>query len=493
MVAGSTTSGVTYAWSGPNGLASSTSSITANAAGNYTVMLTNPVNGCTNNTTVQVTQNTTPPAAVAATTASGSNQITCANGSQTLSGSSSTAGVSYAWTGPNGYSASTATAIASAAGSYMLTVTNPVNGCTAAASVALQQNTSLPTGVTATAASPGQITCNNTSVALTGSSTTSGVSYHWSSPNGFSASTANTTVQAAGSYTLTVTDNSNGCTASSIATVTLNNAAPLGVSAFVSDQLTCNVQSVNLNGSSTTPGATYKWVGLNFEVLSANTSTTVPGTYLFTAINPANGCIKTIPVLVSQNIAPPANVIVSNSGPLTCTLTEVTITGSSSSPNVEYQWDGPDGYLSFSAEDIASEPGDYMLTVTNSDNGCAVQATTTVVQTCNAERRTTGGADDSTSTVAAKATTAGAVFEYKAYPNPFRDKAVVEFKLPESTFVTVQVYNSNGIMEKLLYNDKAIAGRLYKLDLSGRLPAGMHYVVIRTSNRVYTKQLISIQ
>ena len=487
MVASSTTPGVTFAWSGPSGISSSTASVTATAGGNYTVMLTNPANGCTNNTTLTVIQNTTPPAAVTATTASGSTLITCASSGQTLSGSSSTSGINFAWTGPNGFSASTATTLASAAGSYMLTATNPVNGCAATASVTLQQNTTLPVGVTATAASPAQITCANTSVALTGTSGTTGVSYSWAGPNGFTASTANTMAPAAGTYTLTVMDNINGCTASSNTSVTANNAIPEQVSGSASDRLTCDVTTVTLNGSSFTSGVTYKWTGPNnFSVIGASAQTGVAGTYSFTVTNPANGCFKAIPVLVSQNIAAPDNVAAANSGPLTCTTTEVMLTGMSTSPNVEYQWDGPDGYLSFSAEDIATDPGQYVLTVTNSDNGCTSKDTTIVVYNCGARKSTTAPA----------ATTADNdginVFEYKTYPNPFSDKAIVEFKLPEAAFVNVQVFNNNGVPEKLLFNEKAVAGRLYRLSLTDRLPAGMHYFVIRVNNKVYTQKMISI-
>jgi len=168
------------------------------------------------------------------------------------------------------------------------------------------------------------------------------------------------------------------------------NDIPVQVSASASDRLTCNVTTVTLSGSSFTAGATYSWTGPgNFSAPGASSQTSVPGTYLFTATNPANGCSKTIPVIVAQNIALPAQVTATNSGPLTCTVTEVTLTGSSSSPNVSYQWEGPDGYLSFSAEDIATAAGEYILTVTNDDNGCIYKATTTVLLNCSSARKKT--------------------------------------------------------------------------------------------------------
>lgn len=170
-----------------------------------------------------------------------------------------------------------------------------------------------------------------------------------------------------------------GCTAADI---------PSDVSAFASDRLTCNVTAVNLNGSSSTEGALYSWAGANgFSATGAHTRVTAPGAYTFTATNPVNGCSKSVPVVVSQNTTPPANVVATNAGPLTCTVTEVALTGSTASAHVEFQWDGPDGYLSFSARDVASEAGDYILTVTNTDNGCTLKNTTTVLFDCSSARK----------------------------------------------------------------------------------------------------------
>ncbi|HSC39687.1 MAG TPA: hypothetical protein VLD19_17500, partial [Chitinophagaceae bacterium] len=452
LVASSNSSNVTYAWSGPGGFSSSNTSITVSTPGNYTVLVTNLANGCTNNTLVQVLQNITPPANVVAATQSGSSLLTCASASQTLTGSSSTAGVSFAWTGPNGFSASTPTAVASAAGTYNLVATNPANGCTVSSSVVLQQNTAAPVGVT-TSSIPTQalLTCATTSIALTGSSTTPNVSYKWNGPGGYSTTTSSAAATAVGDYVLTVTNNTNGCTTTATASVTQNIVSPEGVTANGSNQITCSFPKVNLVGFSSTPGVTYSWTGPNgFTATGATVPITAGGAYTLKVTNPTNGCFKTLPTTVAQNTTPPANVTATNSGPLTCAVTEVTLTGSSSSPNVEYQWSGPDGYLSFSAQDVASEAGDYILTVTNNDNGCTLNDTTTVLNTCGARKAVTPNTAAADNT----GTDINGTFEFKAYPNPFSNVAFVEFRMPESNFVTVQVYNNLGISEKILFNNK---------------------------------------
>jgi len=84
--------------------------------------------------------------------------------------------------------------------------------------------------------------CTLTSLSLSGSSTTEGATFAWVASNGGNivsgANTATPTVDKAGTYTLTVTDPVNGCTASDFALVTLNNTPP-NVNAGADKVLTC--------------------------------------------------------------------------------------------------------------------------------------------------------------------------------------------------------------------------------------------------------------
>ncbi|HSC37852.1 MAG TPA: hypothetical protein VLD19_08280 [Chitinophagaceae bacterium] len=165
-------------------------------------------------------------------------------------------------------------------------------------------------------------------------------------------------------------------------------AAPEGVTANGSNQITCNTPQVNLVGFSSTPGVTYSWTGPNgFSASGAIVPVTAGGIYTLKVTNPSNGCFKLLPAIVSQNTAPPANVTAANAGPLTCTITSVDLVGMSTDTNVDYEWSGPDGYQSFSASDIATEPGEYVLTATNNANGCAVTKTTTVILNCSGQRK----------------------------------------------------------------------------------------------------------
>ncbi|MBL7877375.1 MAG: hypothetical protein JNL53_17045, partial [Cyclobacteriaceae bacterium] len=115
---------------------------------------------------------------------------------------------------------------------------------------------------TVNAGSDKVITCAVTSLQLNGSSTTPGVSYAWVASNGGNitagANTATPTVNASGTYTLTVTIGT--CTASDIALVTLNNTPPL-VNAGPDISVCAEDNTVTLTASITggTGSYNYSW------------------------------------------------------------------------------------------------------------------------------------------------------------------------------------------------------------------------------------------
>ena len=275
-------------------------------------------------------------------TASVSESLTCSVTSVTLQGSSATAGVSYSWIGPGDFTSTDQNPLVSVGGEYTLTVTNPENGCTSTAQVFVEQNVTVPG---ATASVNESLTCTVTSVTLAGSSATAGVSYSWSGPEGFSSTDQNPSVSDPGEYTLTVTDPESGCTSTAQVSVEQNITVP-GATASVSESLTCSVTSVTLQGSSTTAGVSYSWIGPgDFTSTDQNPLVSVGGEYTLTVTDPASGCTSTAQVSVEQNITVPgATASVSES--LTCSVTSVTLQGSSATAGVSYSWIGPGDFTS---------------------------------------------------------------------------------------------------------------------------------------------------
>ncbi|RMG80826.1 MAG: PKD domain-containing protein, partial [Bacteroidetes bacterium] len=190
--------------------------------GNYTLLVTNTTNGCTAETSVFVSEDLAEPTA----TAAANDVLTCIQNPVAIDGTGSSQGneFSYEWTTSDGNIVSGENTLmpdVDAAGNYTLVVTNDQNGCTASVSVVVEENTTPPV---VQIEDPNAVGCAQTTQTLdaTGSSGGGTLSANWTTSDGNIVSGENTltpTVDAAGTYTLTLTDDSNGCTAESSVTV----------------------------------------------------------------------------------------------------------------------------------------------------------------------------------------------------------------------------------------------------------------------------------
>jgi len=398
----SSTPGATFAWVASVGgnivSGANTATPLVDAAGTYTLTVTDPANGCTASDVALVTQNVTAPNA----NAGPDKVLTCAVTQINLSGSSSTPGATFSWVASAGGNivsgANSATPLVDAAGTYTLTVTDPVNGCTASDVALVTQNVTAPN---ADAGLDKVLTCTVTQVNLSGSSSTPGATFSWVASNGGNivsgANTATPLVNAAGTYTLTVTNPANGCTATDVALVTSNVAAP-NADAGLDKVLTCTVTQINLSGSSSTPGATFSWVASNGGTIVSGATTATPlvnaaGTYTLTVTDPANGCTATDVALVISDVTPPN----ANAGPdkvLTCTVTQINLSGSSSTPGATFSWVASAGGNIVSGANTATPlvdaAGTYTLTVTNPANGCTASDVALVTQNVAAPNANAG-------------------------------------------------------------------------------------------------------
>jgi uncharacterized protein (DUF2141 family) len=361
-----------YEWSNGN----SGNPTTYSQPGAHNVTVTDD-NGCTKVATFNISSNTTPPNAVAGPPGS----ITCLQPTDTLNGTGSSSGpnFSYLWTASSGGNivsgATTLTPIVNAAGTYTIKVTNSTNGCTATASTTVSSNIS-PPDVTATG---GTLTCAVTSLVINANSNTPNVTYSWSGPGGFTSNLKNPTVNLPGNYVVTVTNPTNSCTNTAIAVVNQNITPPTAI-ATVSDTLTCDTPSVQLNISTDAPSPTFAWSGPDgFTSNLQNPTVSLPGNYIGTVTNNANGCTNSDTVAVIQNITPPG-ATASVSGPITCATPSVQLSGNSPSQPVTYAWSGPNGFASTLQNPTVNVPGNYALTVTWGANGCSSTATATVTQ-----------------------------------------------------------------------------------------------------------------
>lgn len=370
LLGASPTPGVAYAWSGPGGFKSDLPNPQVSVPGTY--VLTVSQSGSTSTAAVTVRQNTQLPGVVAGA----SGALTCKAPAAALSAVSASPGVTYRWTGPNGYMSTEQNPATTLPGSYAVTVTQPANGCVSEAIVALMGDVDVPADVTASVS--GAITCATASATLTGASSTLGVVYQWAGPNGFASPGQQVSAKTPGVYNLTVTKPSSGCTVTSLVTVLVDKTAPevdivKASSGFILD---CNTSATTLSCFSTASGATYTWSGPEgYLVQGPMAVVTAPGAYVFTAMG-SNGCTKQISRNVSKDKVESPVAMASVSGVLNCVTPAVTLKGAAHGA-ASYSWSGPSGFTSALQEPVVSVEGEYKLTVA-SPAGCTGAASVTV-------------------------------------------------------------------------------------------------------------------
>ena len=373
------TPGYTYLWSD----GSTGSTLTTNAAGTYSVTVTDS-NGCTTTCDATLTVNPLP-------TVSVNSATVCAGGSAILTATTGASTPSYLWS-PGGATTASITVSPASTTTYTVTVTDGSTGCanSGAGTVTVSP---LPT-VSVNSAT----VCAGGSAILTATTGASAPSYLWS-PGG--ATTASITVSPASTtiYTVTVTDGSTGCANSGSGTVTVN---PLPATPTAGNNgPICAGSTLNLS-TPTVVGATYSWTGPNSFASSqqnpsiSNATTAVSGTYLVT-ITDSNGCTSAAGSTSATVNPNPSTPTASNNGPIiegnTLNLTASTV------DNTTYSWTGPNGFASTNQNPSISNAtsaasGAYLVTVTDS-NGCtsAAGSTTALVTALQITSITTQGGD----------------------------------------------------------------------------------------------------
>jgi gliding motility-associated-like protein len=363
---GSTVQGtVSYLWS-PGG--ATTATIDVSEPGEYSVTVSGSDNGCSDTTTIEVIQDITAPTADAGE----DKELTCTITSIQLDGAGSSANadanLTYAWSGPDSFSSALATPEVSAAGTYILTVTDTDNGCEASDEVVVSEDITAPT---ADAGEDKVITCTVTSIQLDGAGSSenadANLTYAWSGPDSFSSAIATPEVSAAGTYTLTVTDTDNGCEASDEVVITQDNNPPTASIDAPLTELTCEIISVTLDATVSTGDGilTYEWsTGATTSTIDVGS----PGDYSVTVSNGATGCSDTASITVTQNITA-VDVSVTGNEELSCLVASIFLdaSGTSVQGTASYLWST--GATTSSIE--VETPGQYSVTVTDSATGCA--------------------------------------------------------------------------------------------------------------------------
>ncbi|MBL7826553.1 MAG: hypothetical protein JNJ57_07985, partial [Saprospiraceae bacterium] len=352
----------TYDWSndGPENPDNDGTDIVGLAPGTYTVTVTD-ANGCTNQTTVTISQ----PAQLICTASS--TPVNCGvPGTATISATGGTGAHTYLWS--NGQTTPTITV---GAGTYTATVTD-ANVCTCSSSVTVGNNNNNLTVNTTVNSSAGCTVGGSASATVTGGS--GNYSYLWD--NGQTGSTANNL--SAGPHKVTVTDLATGC--QGIGMVTIPTASTLTVTAQVNNNATCasGGKATAFPSDGQAP-YTFDWSNdgpENPDNDAAMVTGLLAGPYTVT-VTDAGGCTATATVIITQTQGPSVSTTVNSNA--TC------VAGGSATANVTggvgpftYLWSASAGSQTTATATNLSA-GTHGVTVTDA-NGCQASGSVNITQ-----------------------------------------------------------------------------------------------------------------
>jgi len=353
--AGGGTPSYSFLWS--NG--TTTATATGLVAGTYTVTATD-ANGCTSTDNVTLTE----PSAVIASAVI-DNNVTCngfSNGGATASATGGSGPYTYAWSN----AATTASITGVVAGTYTVTVTD-ANGCTGSTTATVTE----PVVLVASASASANVSCNSLNDGAAGANATGGTgtyTYAWSN----AATTANISSLAAGTYSVTITDD-NGCTDS--ASVTIAQPAALSIASNVITNVSCN-GFINGGVTTTTTGGTtaYTYSWSNSATTSSITGVAA-GTYSVT-VTDANGCTDNTSITISEPPVFVATTAVDSN--VSCNgLSDGGATASATGGTPAYVFNWSNSATTASISGLSA--GTYTVTMTDA-NSCTSTSSVTITE-----------------------------------------------------------------------------------------------------------------
>ncbi len=441
-----------------NGTPAGATSVTTNASGQYVITglsigtytnikVTSTTGNCSSATAGPV--NIVNPITVPTPTA-GNNGPLCAGNTLNLTSSNTMSGVTYTWTGPNSFTASTqnpSIATAAVINSGVYTVTAHSQGCNSTPANTTVVVHPLP-GAVVTVNGPTTF-CSGSNVLLS-ANTGTGLSYQWRNGASNIPGAAGSTYTAAttGSYTVRVTSN-NGCVSTSTPPVIVTvNPSPVSGIQLMSAANFCEGNSVVMQATAKGTNYTYQWYRDGNAIggaINDSYTATLSGTYTLKTTNDLGCSNMSSGVLIT--VYPVINPIITRNGSVL-----------SSTGYIAYQWylnnvpiTGANG-----ATYNITQNGYYQVLATDA-NGCTSMSAIAWIQD------------------AANVNNIVKSEEIKIFPNPASD--VIYIKSPVQ--LRVAMYNTQG--QKILERENAT-----EIAIS-ELADGMYTLVIADAKGGYIK------
>lgn len=344
---------VTYYWTGPNGFTSTQPRPTVVEPGVYSLQVQD-TSGCVGlgmaevnidtaraNTNIRVIKQCQIPRTLLVLRP-GANEYT------------------YAWTGPNGFSADSRVITTPEPGLYSGTITPP-NGCSSSADYIVDDDYTIPD--LALSVTDDTLNCNE-EITITALSATPGLTYMWTGP-GISSTDSSISIQEPGAYAVLVTA-PNMCEASAQDTVAQGDDL-FEVSSFA-DTITCLADTVLIGVFPEAEIVDYSWSGPSVaDTLQQFALVDEPGQYLVEMLD-TSGCVQyaNIEVIADRQSI---NFLASRDT-VTCAEPVGTVTiFNVNQPVNSILWSLPDGSMRTDSIVMSAIPGVYRVTVTG-ENGC---------------------------------------------------------------------------------------------------------------------------
>lgn len=357
------------------------------APGDYDVIYED-ISGCGGVEIVTIEGDPAPTAIITDDNGSEPNVLDCAHTSIALSASQSDIYAANYWEKDGAFYSDQVDIIVSDAGNYEYFVVS--SNCTESASTIITFEDNAPE---IDAGNADIIDCANSMIALQASTSETGnYSILWTTSNGHIVGGQNTlspTVDAPGTYSVTITMNDTGCETTDDVVVTADTSLPT-VMIEVNHMITCTTSEVTITsaGSSSGTDYLYSWSGPdNFSSSDADVTTSTPGTYNLTITNTDTGCALQQSIEVEENTTSPV-VTVAGTTVISCSDQQLTLQGSADIGDdiASYAWSSSDGTITSDADQNniqVSSAGTYTVSVTNTINGCTSTESVSVSEDIN--------------------------------------------------------------------------------------------------------------
>lgn len=359
------TGGTTFMW---NGATVNQLDISNLAAGSYTLTVTNASSCSSTAGPFTITSPTGP--SINTTNALVTN-ATCGLNTGSITGITATgSNIVYSWNGTVSLGADT---LDLGANTFTLTVTDD-QGCVATAGPYTILNSTIPTidvtNLVASNAACGQATGSISGIVVNGG--TAPYSYTWTNTTQSTLALSNL---AAGTYTLTVTDNLACSVSSSPIQIQSQNGPQIDSLNFVITNESCAGNDGSITGiTATGTGLIYSWNGI---VGTANLSNAIEGQYVLSVTDAANctsfsgpySILGATPIVINEsNLSVNASACNSETG----SISGITFTGGT---NAQVSWNNG---LNSDLNQANLGAGTYVLTISDSQ-GCTATASYTIL------------------------------------------------------------------------------------------------------------------